>query len=326
MLPWLGGIAVVVAVAAVGGYFWRWGRKPYEGIGGVETPSAPLLNEGARDGRNGNGEAAELERSKQVIHALLQSVSDGITTLLSDTSAYHDSLERHKHDVKRAVTLASIQELERVLLHELALMQSTTQTYRRELDQAKEQIHAQREQLEQLQADVGVDFLTKVPNRRAFDDRLREEMSRAQRYGSTFSLMVVDVDHFKNVNDMHGHQAGDRILRAIAHILDEQKRASDHLARYGGEEFVVLLPETSAERAMALAEKTRQKLEGSRFRYGRSTIRVTVSIGVGDFDAARDNWDDLFARVDQALYEAKRKGRNQVQMASAKPHAEQQDS
>ncbi|MFO7973139.1 MAG: diguanylate cyclase [Candidatus Hydrogenedentota bacterium] len=313
MFPWIGGIAGVLAFAALGGYLWFR-------LGGAYPESTDSRTDGSlpseRPEAETNGytrEVAELEHSKLVIHALLQSVSEGVTTLLGDASNYNDSLERHKNGVKKAMTLAGIQELERVMLHELEQMQETTQSYRKELDKAKAQIQEQRDQLEQLQSDASLDFLTKIPNRRTFDERLREEMSRASRYGSTFSLMVVDVDHFKNINDLHGHQAGDRILRAIAHILAEQRRASDFLARYGGEEFVVLLPETPAQRALNLAEKTRRKVHNARFRYGAETIRVTVSIGVGDFRPGEDNWDSLFARVDQALYGAKRKGRNQVQ-------------
>jgi diguanylate cyclase len=319
---WVGAIAAVAMLAALGAYFWLRSRQVYDDISDESAEPAHASEQESNGGNGRSREAAELERSKLVIHALLQSVSDGLTTILGDTSEYNDSLERHKTDVKKAMTLAGIKELERVLLHELEQMQTTTHTYRRELDEANQEIHEQREQLEQLQADASLDFLTKVPNRRTFDERLREEMSRAQRYGSTFSLMVVDVDHFKNVNDLHGHQAGDRILRAIAHILDEQKRASDFLARYGGEEFVVLLPETSADRAMTLAEKTRQKIQNARFRYNKSAIRVTVSIGVGDYAETKEGWDALFARVDHALYEAKRKGRNQVCVAESSASTE----
>jgi len=316
MLPWVEGLAAVLVLAALGGYLWfRFGGS-YEDSGGSGISDLlPLKQKEVETGGHA-AESAELERSKLVIHALLQSVSDGLASLLDDTSNYSDSLERHKNDVKKSTTLASIRELERVILHELEQMQATTQIYRRELDEAKEQIQEQREQLEQLQSDASLDFLTKIPNRRTFDERLREEINRARRYGSTFSLMLVDVDHFKTVNDLHGHQAGDRVLRAIAQILDEQRRASDFLARYGGEEFVVLLPETTAERAFNLAEKTRDKMQNARFRYSDQTIRLTVSIGIGDFRPQEDTLDSLFGRVDQALYEAKRKGRNQVQIAT----------
>ncbi len=324
MWLWMGGIAAVAALIALVLYLWFRKARPRAGGAKPETPSAvqpePLEEDAS------TGESSELERSKLVIHALLQSLSDGLTTLLDDTSTYNDSLERHKNDVKKAMTLAGLKELERVLLTELEQMQMTTVEYRRELDQAKQETQQQREQLEQLQADASLDFLTKIPNRRTFDERLKEEMSRAQRYGSTFSLMVVDIDNFKNVNDLFGHQAGDRILRAVAHILDEQRRASDFLARYGGEEFVVLLPETATARAQVLAEKTRQKVSNARFRYDERTIRVTVSIGVGDYAASTDTWDDLFARVDQALYTAKRNGRNRVEVASTAQPEPQPDA
>ena len=147
-------------------------------------------------------------------------------------------------------------------------------------------------------------------------------MSRAERYGNTFSLIVFDIDHFKAINDKHGHAGGDRILRAIAHLLNDHKRSSDFLARFGGEEFVLLLPETTLESAQRLAEKTRERVNASNFRFQKEKVRVTLSAGVGELHPGRDTAEALFERVDAALYLAKQEGRNRVHVAETPAPAE----
>jgi diguanylate cyclase (GGDEF)-like protein len=150
------------------------------------------------------------------------------------------------------------------------------------------------------------DGLTEVANRRHFDDTLALEWRRAARNGTPLSLLMLDIDFFKEFNDRNGHQAGDDILRRVAQVLrDSVHRAADFVARYGGEEFVVLLPDTAAEHAREIAESLRQHIEQLEI--------VTASVGVATEVASRDgNPDDLVKRADKALYEAKRLGRNRV--------------
>ena len=132
---------------------------------------------------------------------------------------------------------------------------------------------------------------------------------------SCAGLVMLEIDHFKAVNDKYGHLAGDRILRAVAKLLDEQKRSSDFLARYGGEEFALILPETTQDQAIKLAEKTRDKVGRSSFRFEGHTIKVKVSIGVGQVSTPDDTAKEFFGRVDAAMYRAKVGGRNRVELA-----------
>ena len=310
MWLWMGIIGAAAAFLALGMYLWVRKAPPRAGKAKPETSSRATSESLGEDASK--AEMSELERSKLVIHALLQSLSDGLTTLLDDTSTYNDSLERHKNAVKKAMTLAGLKELERVLLSELEQIQATTVEYRRELDQAKEEIHQQREQLEQLQADASLDFLTKIPNRRTFDERLKEEVSRAQRYGSTFSLMVVDVDNFKNINDLYGHQAGDSVLEALAALGRACLRTSDVFGRIGGEEFALLLPETLPEQGMAVAERLRMAVERMQIDSDQATLGITVSIGVASSVEGAPGFDRVLAEADRALYRAKCEGRNRV--------------
>ena len=160
------------------------------------------------------------------------------------------------------------------------------------------------------------DPLTKTLNRRALSERLAAEMERVRRYSTTLSLLLIDLDHFKQVNDTHGHLAGDDVLIEIAALLQRVVRAVDVVARYGGEEFIVVLPETGAQGAEAFAERLRELIEAQLFCASRATpIRLTTSIGVSTFPGfAVESVEDLLANADQALYRAKSDGRNRVRV------------
>ena len=157
------------------------------------------------------------------------------------------------------------------------------------------------------------DPLTQVLNRRALTARLAAELERARRYDSSVSLLMVDLDHFKRINDTLGHLAGDDMLREIAAMLQESIRSVDVVARYGGEEFVVVLPETNAAGAVAFAERLRERIASMTFAEAYGGARVTVSIGVAAYTAPGvPSIDALFGLADEALYRAKADGRNKV--------------
>lgn len=154
------------------------------------------------------------------------------------------------------------------------------------------------------------DGLTGLLNYRAFREILSSEVDRARRYGTTFSLMMVDIDHFKRVNDTYGHQMGDKVLVSIASRLQRRIRKSDLVFRYGGEEFMVLLPETGMYKALTLAERVRAFVE--RMRVDES-LAVTISVGVSQYEQGMEA-RDIVESVDRGLYLAKGKGRNRVEI------------
>jgi two-component system cell cycle response regulator len=165
-----------------------------------------------------------------------------------------------------------------------------------------------------LEALALTDPLTQVLNRRALTLRLTAELDRARRYESVVTLLMVDLDHFKRINDTHGHLVGDEALREVAAILRHAVRSVDVVARYGGEEFVVVLPETAEEGGIVFAERLRDSIASHEFHVpGRSALALTASIGVATFPAPRvESVEDLFARADAALYRAKADGRDRV--------------
>jgi len=176
-----------------------------------------------------------------------------------------------------------------------------------ELEQDREGLRAS---VEKARQDAFTDALTGLNNRHAFDLRLQEEYARWSRYAHPLSLIVVDVDFFKKVNDTYGHLAGDKVLHVIgAHLQHATRHKVDFTARYGGEEFVVLLPETNLNDALSVAEKIRHAVEQKPFRSGSNRVNITVSCGVASFQQG-DGRKSPFERADEALYQAKREGRN----------------
>ena len=171
-----------------------------------------------------------------------------------------------------------------------------------------------------MQADLArvahTDFLTGLPNRRSILLRFREEAARAERGRGGFALAVFDIDRFKQINDRHGHTAGDAVLKEVARALGEAKRAHDVLGRIGGEEFVVILPQQSRAGALDAAERLRSAVAHSAVVVAGTGIRATVSGGVAFYPEDGDDWDHVFAVADHRLYDAKRAGRNRVEPAA----------
>ncbi len=158
------------------------------------------------------------------------------------------------------------------------------------------------------------DPLTRLFNRRYFDDRLFSEYSYSHRHSSSLAVLMVDIDHFKRINDMHGHQAGDVVLKMVAATIQRVMRPEDVVARYGGEEFVVIARNTSLRNAQILSERIRHRIEQLELAWSDRPLRVTASVGVAAFGEAGvfESADALVAAADEALYEAKHLGRNRV--------------
>ena len=153
------------------------------------------------------------------------------------------------------------------------------------------------------------DTLTGLPNRNAYNERLETELARWKRYHSPLSLIIWDIDHFKNINDSYGHKAGDKVLLLIAKQLSDHSRATDFISRFGGEEFTMLLPNTDSRSALILANQLRQTIEKTGFNASGASVAITISCGVTEF-TLNDTDETAFERADQALYQAKEQGRN----------------
>jgi diguanylate cyclase (GGDEF)-like protein/PAS domain S-box-containing protein len=165
---------------------------------------------------------------------------------------------------------------------------------------------------EQLEILSRTDPLTGLLNRRAFDEILESEFSRYKRNRDVYSLLILDIDHFKLINDKYGHPTGDVVLKSISNSCKTNLRAHDNVARYGGEEFCVLLPSTNALTAYEIAEKLRKIISNTSIPSENGGIRFTVSVGVSEVYNSDINHSDILDRADENLYKAKKTGRNRV--------------
>ncbi len=173
-----------------------------------------------------------------------------------------------------------------------------------------------REKNQRLEELSNTDGLTRVVNRRHLMELLDLEFTRARRYNNALSFVMVDIDHFKAINDRYGHQVGDEALTAVASVLRQDLRRNDVIGRYGGEEFSLLLPETVGDGARVVAERYRKRLEEYQLNAQGERIRLTASFGVAELAPELTNLDALVRRADAAMYQAKHQGRNRVVVAA----------
>ena len=205
------------------------------------------------------------------------------------------------------------------LMKRLADLENTNASLRGELNVARQQLAQQMKDLEDAQDAALRDHLTGLPNRRALERRMADAFANLQTLGRGFSLLMLDLDHFKILNDTYGHPAGDAVLRLAARLMQDCCRGSDFVARYGGEEFSIIAVKANASGARLLAERVRERIEAASLRFEDNALDFTCSIGIAEAtpDIAPD---ELVAEADRALYAAKESGRNTVLLASETPH------
>ncbi|WP_335338368.1 GGDEF domain-containing protein [Agarivorans gilvus] len=194
------------------------------------------------------------------------------------------------------------------LLDELSKVELKLRLVREETNEYKKRLNAHKHKL-------FIDSLTQVYNRAALDERLELEYKRWKRYGYNLGMAIIDIDHFKSINDKFGHMAGDKALKVIARALQNNLRDTDFLARFGGEEFVLLMPNISPDAVMVPLDNIREQIKALPFRFKDQQVTVTVSIGATLFKE-NDKPLDAFERADQALYESKSSGRDKVNIIS----------
>ncbi len=239
-----------------------------------------------------NDEMAGIKNSFDVA----ESLDDLRVKISTGLSSIEKALQK-KHNVHEAIT---------------RLAEQSKNSFTSGFAKLKQELNAATKYSEALERKLNEDQLTGAKNRRAYDRKIEDEMDRFLRYKNIFSLLIIDVDKFKDINDTYGHAIGDRCLQEMIKRTQPLLRKNDMLARYGGEEFAVIMPETGIEGAMKVAEKIRRTIEKIEFLYKEKKVRITVSIGVSCIKEGDKLPSDLFGRADMAVYKAKENGRNQV--------------
>lgn len=248
------------------------------------------------------------EADQQRLQAAMNSKIQAIESCISEAS----DLEVLKVEVKD-----HIQQLRTALVRPDKKPSSISQQIKQLLNQVEnleKEAQLTYARLSEQKQKAQQDSLTALPNRDAYQERSDFEFKRWQRYQNPLALAVVDIDHFKKINDSFGHQVGDKVLKLVSNSIRKRLREVDFMARYGGEEFVILLPQTPAPVALQMLDKLRGAVAATGFHYKNQPVKITVSIGVSEFTEG-DTVDGVFERADKALYEAKAAGRNVCRLA-----------
>lgn len=276
----------------------------------------------------------QLNEKLRIINELITADHHSVETLsnlsLNLDKKVDDQLSKARQEIQEAV---SIEQLRRTLNLSLdgllSMLNEFQQQTRASLTAMNKRQSSLNEQLQSLQADnhklirqVALerelsmrDPLTQLPNRQGFELRLKEEMARSIRYNKVLSLALIDIDHFKRINDQFGHLAGDKVLKILAKEMKSQLRESDYLARFGGEEFVLILPETDHANGLAALNKMRRHVSECPFHFQGKPVQITFSAGLAEYQET-ESFDYWLNRADEALYQSKHDGRNRISLAS----------
>jgi len=256
----------------------------------------------------------EFEAAALQLDAEAAAILSLVRTYIEAGDRYSVSLAEADKSLPKIANRDEIGIIVKFLIAANAKMRNEAGELKNSLEQSKSQIDKLRCNLAEAQEMGMRDPLTSVSNRRCFDLSLARELADAQARGTALSLVMGDIDHFKKVNDVFGHQIGDEILKTFARVLKDNVHDRDTVARYGGEEFAIILPETELENAKHLTERMRGQLEAMRLAVndsGQQIGKITASFGIAQL-ASGDDADALIQRADAMLYEAKCAGRNRV--------------
>ena len=268
-------------------------------------------------------EVARRERPDLIILDVMMPVMDGLEAcrLLKEDETTRDTpviflSARDETDIKvSGLSLGANDYISKPFkAEELLARVYVAMRLKRERDTLRKRAEDAVERAEAAQERAMTDALTGLLNRYGLQHILTRELAEARRYNRPLSCLVIDLDHFKSVNDTHGHSVGDVALQQIATVLSDNVRGSDMVFRYGGEEFLVLLPETDLEGAVSLAEKIRQATAARSFGDGERVFSLTLSGGAATL-WDNESGNDMIARADMSLYDAKRQGRNRIEAA-----------
>lgn len=284
----------------------------------------------------------DVQVEKEGIINFLLDVGEKLAVIEKEFSASSETSNRYHHDdisfsnnLEKEIAsmnessgrMESLEGLKSLVTLKLDIIQRSLKNKRKEFTIRIEKEHKEQEKLKStfemvigsvseqnrmLKEQSRMDPLTGIYNRRVFEDSIDTELDRFHRYDQPFSLIFFDIDRFKDINDNYGHEAGDKVLVAIANRIKEMLRKPDIFARYGGEEFVVILPETPLKQGLAVAAKLREEIETAIFEYEGERVLVTISIGITEAKEADRQYQTMVNRADSLMYRAKERGRNSV--------------
>ncbi len=248
---------------------------------------------------------------KEIIPAL----AEQIKRFLEEEKVFDERIEKGVSRIREAVLFDDIETLKKEVL---AGVQDVIIAIGKRKEVEEETLKKMEEEVKKLSRDIAevkmearIDPLTGLYNRRAFDERIKEEVERAKKEKTPLALLMYDIDHFKNINDSFGHSIGDMVLRALSDVVKNSIRKSEFVARYGGEEFSIILPKCKRKEAKDIGKRIRKEVSETNLKYKEKRLDVTISVGIS-YLKSDDTPESLIERADKALYRAKQEGRNRV--------------
>lgn len=297
-----------------------WLATPFTLLTGIFRKRAALRK--AASGVDPTADAGVDPREQQIsdsahtIRSILLCLADAIQKADKAASDSSSALSEAKQMIDQLTITKEVSEAHTLLMAEIDRVIDSNAALKWELASSQQILATQRSQIEELRSAVRIDGMTGIANRTYFDEKLAELIALRQRYNEPFSLLMIDVDNFKTINDAFGHPAGDRILKGVAFKVKSALRGSDFFARFGGDEFAVLLIKTTAAAAQDTARKLCATVRESRFLLDDATLNVTLSIGIAEA-LPGESGEALLKRADEALYRVKDQGRNNVALADS---------
>jgi diguanylate cyclase len=277
----------------------------------AETRLAQLIAQQA-------GARRSLLEAKIALKEMLATLIARVGSMGASTGKYYEQVGAYQRELEQANDFATLSRVIQGLLADTALMRTDIQASQAELEGARRKVEAYEQRVRDLEREltqvstlVQKDPLTTALNRRGLEEAFRLESARATRFRSALSLMMIDLDDFKRLNDSMGHVAGDRALVYFANLIQATLRPTDQIARLGGEEFALLLPATEVAEAVAAGQRLQRELAKQAFDYEGQSRAISFSGGAAQW-TAQEQLEDLIRRADRALYEAKRLGKNRV--------------
>lgn len=258
----------------------------------------------------------EREATLKAVMTLLSSAEQ----LTSDVDRHNTEIQEVGRDIEGMQMTGELEHVQQVLLKQISEVIQSNQRLEEDLTYTRHRMEQQAQEIDETRREARTDALSGVANRKDFDEQLHYMLTVFKREQTSFVIVLADVDHFKWINDTHGHQAGDRVVSHVGELFKQCLRPGDYVARYGGDEFGLLFPNTDLQNGVELAEKIRVALNRSNFNVGLNGERVaaTFSMGVAAVQSG-DSSEALFERADKALYMSKNGGRNQVNVFRPEP-------
>lgn len=267
--------------------------------------------------KQGNLKHSLLE-AKTTIKNMMATFIDRMAEMTTSTGEYHNKIEKYTEEIGRTEDINKLNQILGNLMKDTRGMQLDMMRSRDELELAHKQVREAEEKVRQLEAEldhvselVHEDHLTGTLNRRGMEDAFGRELSRADRINSPLCVSLLDIDHFKRLNDTYGHDAGDEALVHLVRVVKDALRPSDVIARFGGEEFVIILPDTVLDEAIKVMTRVQRHLTKNFFMHDNQRLLITFSAGVA-LRTAGEGPESIISRADKALYQAKEAGRNRV--------------